>query len=399
MSLRRFFVRSFALSALAVVAAAAQGCAAEAQDDDTQGGVAAQSAGRPPQFVLLAFDGSYNNGFWNESRAFAKAEGVKFTYFINPVYYVARPNNMSCVNGQAYKAPDQGPGKSAIGWGDDSNDIKLRLEQTALANAEGHEIASHAVGHWNGSSWSESGWDGEFAAFNTMFFNAARIAGIPAVNLGFDKDDIVGFRAPQLGHSPGLFRTLAKNNFTYDTSKSDAANYWPKKDANGIWNMALARLKIAGSGKNTLSMDYNFYVADSRGVNDPDSANHARYERQMVDTYMAYFQSNYYGNRAPVHIGHHFSKWNGGAYWKAMKTFTQRVCGLPEVKCGTYKELVAFMNQNAGRINDLQAGNFPKAVRPPSADFDESVVSGDVNEADLVHDEAAAHDDAPNHAD
>lgn len=399
MSLRRFFVRSFALSALAVVAVAAQGCAAEAQDDDTQGGAAAQSAARPPQFVLLAFDGSYNNDFWNESREFAKAEGVKFTYFINPVYYVARPNNMSCVNGQAYKAPDQGAGKSAIGWGDDSNDIKRRLEQTALAHAEGHEIASHAVGHWNGSAWSESGWDGEFAAFNTMFFNAARIAGIPAVNLGFDKDDIVGFRAPQLGHSPGLFRTLAKNNFTYDTSKSDAANYWPKKDANGIWNQALARLKIAGSGKNTLSMDYNFYVADSKGVNDPNSANHATYERQMVDTYMAYFQSNYYGNRAPVHIGHHFSKWNGGAYWKAMKTFTQRVCGLPETKCVTYKEFTAYLNQNAGRINDFQAGNFPKAVRPPSADFDESVVSGDVNEADLVHDEAGAHDDAPVQAD
>ncbi len=393
MSLRSFFVRSFALSAFAVIAAAAQGCAAEAQDEDSTG-AAAQTVQRPPQFVLLAFDGSYNNAFWGESREFAKANNLKFTYFVNPVYYVARPKNMSCVNGQPYKAPDHGPGSSAIGWGDNSDDIKLRLEHTAMAHREGNEIASHAVGHWDGSRWTEEGWTSEFDQFNTMLFNSARIAGIPAVNLGFAQEDIVGFRAPQLGHSPGLYKTLAKKDFSYDTSKSGAPNYWPQK-IGGIWNFPLAQLRIANTGKSTLSMDYNFYIADSKGVNDPNTANYATYERNMVETYMAYFQNNYYGNRAPVHIGHHFSKWNGGAYWKAMQTFAKRVCGLPEVKCVTYKELATFMEANSSRISDLQAGNFPKMVRPPSAEYDESVTAGGVNEAELVQDESGAHDDAP----
>lgn len=392
MSLRRFVLRSFALTAFAVVAAAAQGCAAETPaDDDTKEGTGAQSVvQRPPQFVLLAFDGSYNNAFWGESREFAKRNNLKFTYFINPVYYVARPNHT-----RVYNAPGKGAGQSAIGWGDNSADIAQRLEHTAMAHAEGNEIASHAVGHWDGSRWTEEMWTSEFDQFNSIFFNAARIAGIPAVNLGFEQADIVGFRAPQLGHSPGLFPTMRNKGFSYDTSRSDAPNYWPKKDGNGIWNFPLARLRIAGSGKSTLSMDYNFYIADSRGTNDPDAANHTTYERQMIDTYRGYFASNYYGNRAPIHIGHHFSKWNGGAYWKAMQTFALEVCGLPEVKCVTYKELAAFVEENSSKIASYQAGSFQRMVRPPSDDSDESVATGTIDESQLARDEAGAHDEAP----
>ncbi len=52
-----------------------------------------QSAGelgsdRPPQFVVLAFDGSLNLDFWKESRQFAREAGVKFTYFISGTYFL-----------------------------------------------------------------------------------------------------------------------------------------------------------------------------------------------------------------------------------------------------------------------------------------------------------------------
>jgi hypothetical protein len=55
-------------------------------------------------------------------------------------------------------------------------------------------------------------------------------------------------------------------------------------------------LKIQGSGKGTLSMDYNFFVAQSRAVHDP-----RRYEavrEQTLQTYLRYFKTNYAGNRA-----------------------------------------------------------------------------------------------------
>jgi hypothetical protein len=85
----------------------------------------------------------------------------------------------------------------------------------------------------------------------------------------------------------------------------------------------------------------------------------------MIDTYRKYFADNYYGNRAPVHIGHHFSKWNGGAYWNAMKTFAKEVCAKPEVKCVTYKELAAFLEtRTPDQLKDYKNGAFPKLPRP-----------------------------------
>src|SRR5262249_12393180 len=153
----------------------------------------------------------------------------------------------------------------------------------------------------------------------------------------------------------GLYQVLKNRHYAYDTSKSGPSNYWPQQN-NGVWNFPLAELRIVGSGKRTLSMDYNFYVADSRG--EPDAANKSKYEKQMVDTYVQYFESNYFGNRGPIHIGHHFSKWNGGAYWSAMQQFARRVCGLPEVKCVTYKDLLDFVNENKAKIPAFQAGSF-----------------------------------------
>ena len=388
MSLRRFFAHSVFATSFVLAASAVTGCSSASTDDGGESGSAAATQARPPQFVLLAFDGSYNNAFWAESRAFAKANPLKFTYFVNSVYYVARPNNAS------YSAPQHKAGLSNIGWGDDREDIATRLEQTRLAHAEGNEIGSHTAGHFDGSTWSEAEWTTEFDSFEKMFWNAPKTAGLPAINMGFTQDDIKGFRAPQLGFSAGLYKTLAKKGFTYDTSKSGAPNHWPDKQ-NGVWNFPLAQLRIVGSGKSTLSMDYNFFFADSKGVNDPNTEHHAVFEKQAVDTYMQYFQSNYFGNRAPIHLGHHFSKWNGGAYWNAMQTVAKRVCSLPEVKCITYGDLVKFVEENSSSLADYQAGNFPKMARPPSSSNDNEAVQA-VDPSELPPPDAhGAHDDAP----
>ncbi len=377
--------RAVCFASLALATVAATGCGGtgnEATEDDAVNGSAAINVSRPPQFVILAFDGSYSLPFWRESRAFAQANNnLKFTYFISGVYFI--PNNKK----SGYIAPHGlGAGKSAIGWGGTEAEIQERYQELKLAAAEGHEIGSHANGHFDGSRWTEEDWNSEFAQFDKIIFQGV---GTTAPDLGFGPRDSVGFRAPQLGHSPGLFRVLPVFKYTYDTSKSDAPNYWPKKIENAYWNMPLARLRIVGSGKATLSMDYNFYVADSRG--EPNAANKELYKKQMIDTYMQYFEGNYFGNRAPLHIGHHFSKWNGGAYWEAMQTFARRVCGLPEVKCVTYKELVSFLEEKKDEIPDYQAGNFTKLPRPPGS---EAPAALDVpGEDEIVPDSEHAHDE------
>lgn len=365
MSLRRFLRPLLAASTLALVASSAAGCAAPTEEEDVNAGGSAATVARPTQFVVLAFDGSYNNAFWEESLTFAKQNRLKFTYFISGVYFV--PN----ASKSGYVAPHGlGAGKSAIGFGGELGEINTRFGYLKRAHEEGNEIASHANGHFDGSNWTQADWDSEFDQFDKIFFTGV---GLRAPALPFGPRDVVGFRAPQLGYSAGLYRTLPNKGYSYDTSKSTSANYWPEK-INGVWNFPLAQLRIVGSGKATLSMDYNFYIADSKAQ--PNAANKEIYKKQMLDTYMRYFESNYFGNRAPVHIGHHFSKWNGGAYWEAMQAFAKRVCGQPEVKCVTYKELQKFMEENAGNRADYMAGNFPKLPRPPSAADTKYVTEG-----------------------
>lgn len=371
----RFLAVASVLSTLAVA-----GCASDTAAETDSNGAAETTQDRPPQFVLLAFDGSLNLDFWNESRAFAKDAGVKFTYFASGVYFV--PDTMKSV----YNAPEHGVGHSDIGWGGPAANIPLRYKQMQTAHDEGHEIASHANGHFDGSKWSQADWESEFQQWDKLIFQGTGVT----PGLSFGPQDSIGFRAPLLGYSPGLYATLAAHGYKYDTSKTSQTNYWPQQ-INGIWNFPLAALRIVGSGKKTLSMDYNFYYADSNGLPKPE--NKEIYKKQMIDTYMAYFESNYFGNRAPVHIGHHFSKWNGGAYWEAMQTFARRVCGLPEVKCVTYSELLKFVTENKAKIPDYQAGKFTKMVRPPSSETVDIGQLSDDEMAELAQQPAHSDDD------
>jgi hypothetical protein len=339
------------LSTLAVA-----GCASDTASEADGHASADTAQDRPPQFVLLAFDGSLNLDFWHESRAFAKDAGVKFTYFMSGVYFIPDAQK------SAYAPPGgHSVGHSDIGFGGPAENIQLRFKELEGARAEGHELGSHANGHFDGSKWTQADWETEFKQFDKFIWQGVGVT----PGLSFGPEDSIGFRAPLLGYSTGLYPTLAAHGYQYDTSKTAATSYWPQQ-INGIWNFPLAELRIVGSGKKTLSMDYNFYYADSNGLPKPE--NKETYKKQMIDTYMAYFESNYFGNRAPVHIGHHFSKWNGGAYWEAMQAFAKRVCGLPEVKCVTYKDLLKFVADNKANLPGYQAGKFTKMVRPPSSE-------------------------------
>lgn len=338
---------------------------------------------RPPQYVLLAFDGSSSISMWKATRDFASRSKlqnapVNFTYFISGVYYVGKANKAK------YIEPTHGPGASAIGWGADNADLQTRYDQTNLAFDEKNEIASHANAHFDGSKWSLQNWRDEFRQFHKIIFDFFNFNNLTPTALypngwRFLEKSMVGFRAPLLGTNQGLWDTLREFNYRYDTSKTSQSNYWPKRDAiGGFWNFPLASLVIAGTGKKTLSMDYNFYFADSKALANPGAKQ--QYKKQMIETYLQYFDQNYNGNRAPVHIGHHFSLWNDGAYWEAMQEFALKVCGRPEVKCVTYSELADFMDtRSAAQLAGYQAGQFPKlapmvlAEGVPSLDLDMKV--------------------------
>ena len=230
---------------------------------------------RPPQHILISFDGSKSHSFWEASRSFANENPVKFTYFISGVYFLKSSTKSK------YDPPRHNVGASAIGFGEDNDAISARLDHIEAAYQEGHEIGSHANGHFDGSAWSHDDWMSEHSQFDQLVFNAGENNGFVAPTLSFDNTAVVGFRAPQLGRGAGLYSAMAQHGLKYDTSRVRGMSYWPEK-LDGVWDFPLASLKIAGTNKNTLSMDYNFYVAQSGG--ESDTANKDTYRQQMLDT-------------------------------------------------------------------------------------------------------------------
>jgi peptidoglycan/xylan/chitin deacetylase (PgdA/CDA1 family) len=317
---------------------------------------------RPPQFVVMAFDNCTELERWQELSDFAAemnrdGERVHFTFFVSGVNLVADASRL------LYEGPRQRRGYSSINFGGSAEDVRKRVDFINALNRDGHEIASHAVGHFNGASWSAAEWMREFRSFGDILDKVGpNNALLDAVTLGFTHQRVVGFRAPYLATSPGLYAALKTSGFRYDASRISPATAWPEQ-IDGLWRFNLVPLKISGSGRGTLSMDYNFFVAQSRGVKDPHRQ--ALYRQQMLATYLDYFRSSYAGNRAPLHIGHHFFGYQGGVYNEALKAFARTVCVLAEVRCTTYEKLADFMDRLPPEtLAGYRNGDFPHAQRP-----------------------------------
>jgi hypothetical protein len=316
---------------------------------------------RPPQFVVMAFDNCTELERWQELTDFAAdmnkdGDRVHFTFFISGINFIAD------VNRAIYEGPHQRRGYSRINFGGSPEDVRRRVDYVNELHRGGHEIASHAVGHFNGAGWSVGDWEKEFRSFGEIVKNVGPNNALADSKLDVAPGDVIGFRAPYLAKGAGLYGALKANGFRYDTSGVGHPDAWPER-IDGIWRFNLAMLKIQGTGKGTLSMDYNFFVAQSRGASDPHRYEAAR--EQTLQTYLAYFKANYTGNRAPLHIGHHFFGYQHGAYNEALKSFARAVCGLPEVRCVTYAKLADFMDeQNPETLAAYRKGDFARAPTP-----------------------------------
>lgn len=404
-------------------------------------GAFAQSQ-RPPQHVLLAFDGCILNNSWKEVHDLMDAMNtiddhkLKFTFLISAVALLTDSNKNAYINpsvkmressqvernpelsmfierARKLKAGKEFPsrGVSNINWGGSLAELKTRVDFINSAIEKGNEIGSHAVGHFQGKTWSAELWDHEFAEFNKIFDNVGSINGDPSIKLNMKSSEVVGFRAPFLGgiadrKGPALLKVLQKYNYRYDTSDNNMGyekSNWPQKydlPGTNLWNFGLAFIDVFGKLPNgsvnvltksdgkpvrTMSMDYNFCVlqeplkpynpekpdADRKGwcmETNPNHFNNASDDGYyMLLSYLKYFVDNYNGNRAPIHIGHHFTPYRGPHYNRAMYAFAKIVCELPEVECTTYEKLSDFMDGlHSTTHKDLQLGKFPKSDFQPT---------------------------------
>jgi peptidoglycan/xylan/chitin deacetylase (PgdA/CDA1 family) len=322
----------------------------------------ARAVERPPQFVIMAFDNCTELERWKELSEFAaemngSAKPLHFTFFVSGVNFIADDK------ASVYEPPNRRRGASQIGFGGSADEVAQRVAYINDLYRNGHEIASHAVGHFNGSGWSAAEWAQEFSSFRSVLTNVAANNGLDSsVKFAFPLSEVIGFRAPYLATSPGLYTALRDDGFRYDTSGDSEPWNWPDK-VGGLWRFNLAELKLADSGRHALSMDFNFFAAQSHMTVEPSRRD--AFREEMLQTYLAYFHSNYAGNRAPLNIGHHFFDYQDGAYREALEMFARTVCGLPEVRCVTYAELADFMDSlDAPTLEAYRNGDFPHTGAP-----------------------------------
>ncbi|CDX12893.1 conserved exported hypothetical protein [Mesorhizobium plurifarium] len=294
----------------------------------------AVSPPRPKQVVLISFDAAREISQWQRSRALAKRTGAHFTYFLSCVFLLSPETR------QDYAGPGKAAGKSNVGFGASKQDVADRLEQVRLAAAEGHDIGSHACGHFDGKDWGKADWLAEFASARRIFENAYAINGIPepAGWRDFAQSALVGFRAPYLSTGKALYEALPEAGFQYDASAVSNGPTVPPT-LSGTTRFALPLIPEGPKAKPVVAMDYNLYVRHSAGTEKPAMAD--AFAERAYQAFRAAFDAEYNGKRLPLELGFHFTLMNNGAYWNALERFAGEVCVMQQVECISFRDYVA----------------------------------------------------------
>jgi peptidoglycan/xylan/chitin deacetylase (PgdA/CDA1 family) len=288
---------------------------------------------KPRQVVVISFDGAQHVAQWRRSRALAQRTGARFTYFLSCVYLLT-PENRTLYQGPAHR-----PGRSNVGFGTSKEEVAERLGEIWTARQEGHEIASHGCGHFDGKDWSKADWKTEFASFSRIVRDAWAINGIEGEPEGwraFAMEDIRGFRAPYLSTSEALFEALAETGMDYDASGVSKGPATPSAPG-GLRRFALPMVPEGPAARPVIAMDYNLFARHSNAEETDDRQ--GRFEERAYRAFKAAFDEQHEGGRVPLQIGYHFTLMNGGAYWRALERFADEVCIKPDVDCIGYQEL------------------------------------------------------------
>jgi peptidoglycan/xylan/chitin deacetylase (PgdA/CDA1 family) len=292
------------------------------------------------QIVIISFDGAHDNALWEKSRAIATRTGARFTYFLSCTFLMTKQS------GRGYSAPHQHAGRSNVGFAPSDQDVQTRLNEIWLARGEGHEIASHGCGHFDGKSWSPSDWRHEFSSFTDALTSAWARSGAaksePEGWRNFARKDIRGFRAPYLSTNAAMYSALANAGFSYDASGISRGPVAPGKD-DGLTTFSLPLIPEGPRQRRIIAMDYNLFVRHSGGFENP--SNSKEFEDRSYDAFRQAFDAQYRGKRLPLQFGFHFVEMNGGAYWRAMERLATDVCTLADVACVTYGDAMHMLEQ------------------------------------------------------
>jgi peptidoglycan/xylan/chitin deacetylase (PgdA/CDA1 family) len=298
----------------------------------------AQTVEKPKQLVMVSFDGAGDNTLWDRSRATAKEVGAHFTYFLACTLVMDRKTSA-----KSYQAPGQRVGRSNVGFGQSVEEVETRLRNIWQAKQEGHEIASHTCGHFDGGNWTAEQWDEEFTTFTSTMENAWQMIGKKGEEpQGWRDfvDGINGFRAPYLSQSDALTVAQKKHGFIYDATGITKGPDWPVKK-NGVEHFGLPLVPEGPSNRPIIAMDYNLFVRHSMAIENREKS--AEFEERAYQAFRTAFDKQYDGERIPLQLGFHFVRMNGGAYWNAFERLLREVCQKQDVACVSYAEAMPII--------------------------------------------------------
>lgn len=309
----------------------------------------------PPQFVVFSWDGaSGNQNYILDYVEAAHAVQGTMTLFSSGLYFLPKS-----------KASEYHPPKNPVGASDipylSDKSVERTIRDTGIAWTYGNEIGTHFCGHFGDpktgvAAWSVADWEQELAESMKFVQHWRTNTGWTQLNpLPFDySQELVGARTPQLAGSENWCKVAARHGFRYDSSSARAGLHWPKKDANGLWNMSM--FDVPFRDHRILPMDYNFYAEQAKATDGGTDADRAAWKAEHADTLRRGLRLCLEGSRAPFFIGNHLSRWQNGIYQDNLLTLITEFGRVPGVQLVSHRWLCDWLDaQDAAVLADLQA--------------------------------------------
>jgi hypothetical protein len=316
----------------------------------------------PPQFVVMSWDGAGETAaqLFSRFRGLAQKLNGSMTFFLSGIYTLPERNRM------VYKPPRHKAGASAIGYLSDES-VHATIEQTGIAWREGHEIGTHFNGHFCGPGgvreWSPADWDSEIdqaIAMVSQWRTNTGFTDLPALPFDYAKE-LVGGRTPCLEGQANLLKAKRVQQWRYDSSGT-GTQIWPSKFKNGLWNLPMPQIPFPGHNFEVIAMDYNMMYNQSRTPNG-DAGMRATWQQQARDSFLAGFERAYTTNRAPLIIGNHFERWNGGIYMDAVADAARQMAQHDSVRFVSFRQLVDWLDAQdpavLAKLRTLRVGQKP----------------------------------------
>lgn len=315
---------------------------------------------QPPQFVVTSIDGSCEtrDGTIRKFLDIGNAASARFTFFVSGLCLL--PDERK----KLYQGPKHAPGQSDLSFAD-ADMVGERIRTFTDMYRAGHEVGTHFLGHFCGSgsgvgTWDTADWASEIEQsrkfLDEWVANNPQAAGMGP--LPFDSSVFRGDRTPcLLGKRPQMWKAFIDAGFRYEASDPGVLQ-WPRKVADGkLWQFPLPALRLSGTNKWVLSMDYNFLANQNNTKTQADADTCAKIEEQTYQTYMDALAALESGNRAPLIIGTHLNDWVCGAYIKSLQRFIADVPNrFPGVRMVSFSDLARWLDaQDPAVLRDLQA--------------------------------------------